>query len=198
MPIVTDIDDICTFCMGNAQVSVVVPGFSCYNVCGREDCQRTLRYFQLLKETNMMSTIREITVAQFCGLFNLKFKFEEVDTNPYTSGEWERTARHYRCRIRMYPTENPKADRVQLTIYFSKGSALIYGVEIEEVLDCLASDVSSVVNTNDINDWAGDYGMEVTKEVERSYVQIVRTKDKLEKMFGEHWMETLLYHTQRM
>ena len=144
-----------------------------------------------------MNAQQEITVKAFMGLFNLKFKVESVQDNPYMLEGMPAGSLHYRCRIRMYPSENPKQNRRQMTVYYSKGPALTRGVELDEVLDTLAMDGGSIAAVNSAEEWANDFGMEYTREVERAFNATVRQGDKLVNLFGEHWTETLLYHTQR-
>ena len=186
--------DTCSFCGQRPAVSVLeVPDFSVFYSCNRGDCGVMFNYW---KEVTLMNSHGEITVEAFTKLFNLKFKVEEVDDNPYMSGGMPAGSRHYRCRFRLYPSENPKANRRQMTTYFSKGPAHEYGVDSAELLDCIASDTASIAAVDSAEEYAEDFGEELTPVVRRSYNATVRQANKLHNMFGPYWLDTLLYHTE--
>jgi len=124
--------------------------------------------------------------------------WEQVERNPYMNGDMPAGSLHYRCRVRLYPNDHPKQNRRQLTAYFSKGPGLNGGVKLDELLDCIASDSASVEHVETAEEWCNDYGAECNHRAELSFRATLRQRAKTQKMFGLHWYETLLYHTERL
>ncbi len=145
-----------------------------------------------------MNTHGEIPVSAFCSLFNLKFKVERVDHNPYMSGNVPKGSRHYRCRVRLYPNDHPKQNRRQLTSYLSVFPGNEEGVTLVELLECIVNDVSGVESVETAEEWCKDYGAECNHQAELSYRAALRQRAKMQKMFGSYWYNTLLYHTERL
>jgi hypothetical protein len=168
-----------------------IPGFSWYDFCDGTDCQQLARYFLLLKDGNMDA---KITIDQFVGLFPLRFKVEEINENPNImrtqSGD-----KHYRCRIRL----GDKMNRRQLTVLLSKGSACEYGVTLAELLSVLAIESSLIDAIPDVEEWCYELGdRTVTRQARIAYRAGVRQAAELKKLLGDHWYDTLLYHTEPM
>lgn len=73
-----------------------------------------------------------------------------------------------------------------MTVPFYKGSGH-HGAkpELEEVLNCLFSDAYSVINTNDFEDWANDFGYDTdSRQAEKIYKQCVKIGNQLTDLFG--------------
>jgi hypothetical protein len=88
----------------------------------------------------------------------------------------------------------------RLTTYFSMG----YGHNGKEptaadVLDCLASDASSVDNSCDFNDWASDFGYDPdSRKAERTFRLIERQSLKLHRFLGDEAYRALLNDVERL
>ena len=79
-----------------------------------------------------------------------------------------------------------------LTTYFSKG--LLFNGEapnVDEVLDCLASDAQGI--DQEFEDWASDLGYDPdSRKAEKVYKNIQRESEKLKNLLGEKAYKTLL------
>jgi hypothetical protein len=98
---------------------------------------------------------------------------------------------NWKCKLR--------AGRRSMTVYFSKGVGH-GGVEpgAGEVLDCLASDASGVVNARGFEDWCDDYGYDHdSRKAERTFRTIERQAASLRRLLGEEAYEALLWNTER-
>jgi hypothetical protein len=90
------------------------------------------------------------TMKEFAKQHGVTISWEEVGSNPNMEG-MDRGARHYKVVLRCKGRS--------MTTFFSKGSALPYGVYAHEVLNALASDWSSIQSASGVRDWARDMGM---------------------------------------
>ena len=108
----------------------------------------------------------------------LEMRVERVPANPNMADDkWAKTARHWYYTIRKVgsgPCE-------PLTGYFSQGSAHKKPPTLGEVLDCLASDSTSLES---FETWAAD----------RCHKQAKALKAFL----GADLFDTLVYHTERL
>jgi len=79
-----------------------------------------------------------------------------------------------------------------MTTYFSKG--LLFNGEapnVDEVLDCLASDAQGI--DQPFEDWASDFGYDPdSRKAEKVYKNIQRESEKLKNLLGEKAYKTLL------
>lgn len=109
------------------------------------------------------------TMREFVRDAGIKIDWEETSRNPNMISDeaWSRGARHYKVVL-------SRGGR-RMTTYFSKGSALEYGVEAHEVVNALATDATSVLNSSGWKDWARDMGFEWEPTVEE-----IRSRDRAE------------------
>src|SRR3977135_2038824 len=131
-----------------------------------------------------MNMYGEIPVNAFCSLFNLKFKADQDDRNPYLSGDMPAGSLHYRCRVRLYPNDYPKLNRRQLTTYFSKGPKNEYGVKLDELLYSLASESAVIEDVETAEEWCKEYGAECDHRAELSFRATQRQRAKMREMLG--------------
>lgn len=131
---------------------------------------------------------QEITMADFIQANKLKMTSEKAKDNPHMNAL---DMDHWKCKITQ--------GKHSMTLYFSKG----YGhngkePQLDEVLDCLASDASSVINS-DFEEWARDMGFdEDSRKAEKTYKTIERQSDKLQRLLGGDAYQTLLYSVERL
>lgn len=119
---------------------------------------------------------------------------EEIDRNPFMEEKpidgVSTDMDHWKVRL--------TRPRRSMTILFSMGKGH-NGAEptAADVLDCLASDASSV-DTNSFEDWCADLGYDVdSRKAERTYRECKRQAEKLSHFLGGQLMTTLLYHVTR-
>ena len=129
------------------------------------------------------------SIQQFTRALHITATSEMVDRNP-NMPDSERMD-HYRVVLRR--------GRKQLTVYFSMGVAISREPSAEDVLDCLASDASSVDNAASFEDWAGELGYDTdSRKAERIYKVCERQAMRLRNFLGDQEnYETLLYQTER-
>lgn len=99
------------------------------------------------------------TMREFVKDAGITATSEQVSKNPnMVEDDWSRGARHYKVTLR-------RAGK-RFTTYFSKGSALPYGVEPHEIVNSLASDWSTIQSASGWKDWAKDMGYDWEPHVE--------------------------------
>lgn len=131
-----------------------------------------------------------MTMQEFIRSSSVNMTSERVQHNPNMDGSDKMD--NWRCVLVVGPS--------RMTVYFSMGLGL-QGEEpkVGEVLDCLASDASSVANSRDLDDWANDLGYNPdSRKAERTYKTIRRQAAKLRKLLGDSAYETLLWDTDRL
>ena len=115
-----------------------------------------------------------------------------VDDNPnmLDDGDWKKSATHWRLIIRR--------GNKQMTTYFSQGSAHTKEPTLSDILDCLASDASSIDNARSFEEWCGELGYDTdSRKAERIYNICVKQMESLNRLLGDDF-KTLLYDTERM
>jgi hypothetical protein len=71
--------------------------------------------------------------------------------------------------------------------------------KVGEVLSCLAFDAASVEETDDFDEWANDYAIDMWDgEALRMYRACEKIRDDLRKLLGSEAYEELLYKTERL
>jgi hypothetical protein len=133
-----------------------------------------------------------MTIHGFVEKHGIRFSAEMTDRNPnMIEDEWSRTATHWRCTIR-------KGRRV-LTIYFSQGPAVCREPTAADVLDCLASDASSLDSSRGFEDWARDLGYDPdSRKAESTYRAIERQTEGLRRVLGDELCRELIYNVERL
>ena len=111
------------------------------------------------------------------------------ETNP-NNPEWK-DADHWECVL--------DSDYGTMTIYFSKGYGH-HGEEphLEEILDCMASDGSSIENVASFEEWANELGYDTdSRKAERIYNLCVKQSEELKTIMGHDAYFELLYDVER-
>jgi hypothetical protein len=127
------------------------------------------------------------TTTAYIKYHHIKMDCEEVCENPNME-DFE--GYHYKCILR--------AKGKQLTTFFSMGLAH-EGKEpqIEEVLDCLASDASGYENAQGFEDWCNEYGYSTdSKTAEKIWKAVEKGAKKLKNFLGDEY-KSLLWETER-
>lgn len=111
-----------------------------------------------------------------------------VGENPNFDADPKWQEYHYKSTL--------KYKKKQMTIYFSMGIGLGYEPKVEEVLNCLASDSSSVEN-EDFENWCRNLGYDTdSRKAEKIYKICQKQAEKLEKFLGEELYKELLWNTE--
>lgn len=133
-----------------------------------------------------------LTLGQFITREGITIKSTMVDRNPHM----ESTTRmdHYRCQLR----RSFGSIRRSFTVTFSMGLAICHEPTAADVLDCLASDSSSV-DQHTFEEWCSELGYDTdSRKAERTYHVCQQQAKQLRKFLGEDAYEVLLYHTERL
>jgi hypothetical protein len=87
----------------------------------------------------------------------------------------------------------------KMTVYFSMGRGHNgKSPKAADVLDCLASDSSSIENAKDFADWCSDYGYDTdSRSAHRTFTVCRRQAERLKKFIGDRYQE-LLWETERL
>lgn len=103
------------------------------------------------------------------------------------------TARHFAKIAREYPRT---VDGVDAT---KKLRALYPGPDLADMLDCLTSDASSIDNTHNFEEWAGELGFdEDSRKAERSYQATMTQSVALCNVLGRDAYSDLLDNVERL
>ena len=140
-----------------------------------------------------------VNIEQFIKDQRITMSAERVDSNPNMSGSANMD--HWKViltRKRQSETSASVYTR-KMTTYFSMG----YGhngktPSAAEVLDCLASDSSSIENVRGFEDWCSDFGYDTdSRQAEKTYKACEHAAKRLRNFMGGSY-DALLYSTERM
>lgn len=149
-----------------------------------------------------------ITLGEFCKQHRITMMATRVDANPHMSDfegdHWKvKFARAWISPTEYHERATGKSVRYTrqnyMTTYFSMGYGHT-GAEptAEQVIDCLASDASSVDQSTFVQ-WARDLGYdEDSRKAEATYKACEHGTFKLKAFLGDALYETLLYGTERL
>lgn len=132
------------------------------------------------------------TLAAFIEEHGITAQVDWADTNP-NMADMPAGSTHWLVTLKRDGAED-------LAVPFSMGPAHSSEPEIADVLDCLASDASSVENANDWFDWAeemGYDGAEQLRQARDTFATIERQTADLREFLPSDAFEQLLYSTER-
>jgi hypothetical protein len=105
--------------------------------------------------------------------------------------EWSKTASHWEIVF--------SRGTAELVTHYSMGSAHKGEPKIEDVLDCLANDASSIENSRRFEDWAEEFGYDTdSRRAERIYDACVKTANELKEFLSPYLYNILLNETERL
>lgn len=88
-------------------------------------------------------------------------------------------------------------DGNSMSVPYSMGLGLSGSPEIEDVLDCLASDASGIENARNFEDWAAEYGYDRdSRKAEKTYNQCKKQSRELNELLGRLY-PVLLWEVER-
>lgn len=130
-----------------------------------------------------------LSLKQFIARQGLRFSADWADSNP-NAVDFPAGSSHWRCVLRH--------GRRQLTVPFSQGPAICHEPELEDVLDCLASDAATYENARSFEEWCADLGFnDDSRKAERVYRTVEKQAAGLRRLLGDDTYETLLWETER-
>jgi hypothetical protein len=141
----------------------------------------------------MTTHTEPITLKQFIGRESITIESQMVDRNPNMDSSDRMD--HYKCKL------SRRFGNVQraMTVYFSMGLALCREPTVEDVLDCLASDASTVDNAKSFEDWCSELGYDTdSRKAERTYRACERQREKLMQFLGQAAYDQLVWNTERL
>jgi hypothetical protein len=134
----------------------------------------------------------QMTLADFIAKHQIRMTSVHTDRNPHMADDdWSRTATHWKCII--------GRGKARMTVPFSQGSAHTEAPTLATVLDCLASDASSVENARDFREWAEEMGGDPDSiKALKTYRLIQKQAAKLEALLGPDAYAELLWECERL
>jgi hypothetical protein len=129
-----------------------------------------------------------MNINAFIAKNRIKMDATLVDSNPHMDSMPDGST-HWKCAFR--------AKGKRMTVFFSMGPAHSREPEAGEVLDCLASDASSIENARNFEDWAAEYGYDTdSRKAERTFKTCEAQAAKLRAFLGDGY-EELLWKCER-
>jgi len=128
-------------------------------------------------------------VKQFANKYRIKARAEWADSNPHMTDS--QNMNHFKVTLR-------GAGR-QMTLYFSQGYGISGEPTAADVLNCLASDSSSIENNllTGFEGWASDLGYDPdSRKAEKIFKVCEKQAERLKKFLGEELYKTLLWDTE--
>lgn len=134
-----------------------------------------------------------VTIKEFIAMYGIKMKrINRIYQNPHTE---DFKGDHWEVVL-----HTPGQGIDEFVTYFSKG----FGYNgkkptVAEVLDCIASDAMGYENTKNFEDWATEYGYNISlRRTETIYENVKNEVRKLKNFLEKEAYETLLWETERM
>lgn len=120
----------------------------------------------------------------------IEFEAEQTDRNPNMQ-EAGPCMDHWICKLRRRIKGVPNRT---MQVHFSKGLGHNgKPPELQEVLDCLASDCGTVESSRDFTEWANDLGYEVdSRSAEKIYRTVLKQARRLKAFLGEDFYRSLI------
>lgn len=130
------------------------------------------------------------TMQAFIAAHGITMETTMVDRNPHMD-DMPQGSTHWLCTI--------TADGSTMEVHFSMGPAHCAEPELPEVLDCLASDATTVENAQTFLDWCAELGYDDdSRRAERTYRATVEQTEALRGLLGAKAVEWLMYDTERL
>jgi hypothetical protein len=134
------------------------------------------------------------TLQQFIRENKIRITVEYADSNPNMAADdkWMQSATHYKCIL--------KCGNRQMTVPFNQGVAISREPTAADILNCLASDASSIENAGSFEDWASEFGYSPdSRKAEKTYNICRKQAEQLSRLLGNTTAyETLLWNTERL
>jgi len=129
------------------------------------------------------------TMKQFVNKNRIKARAEWADSDPHMADL--QNMNHFKVTLR--------AAGRQMTLYFSQGYGISGEPTAADVLNCLASDSSSIENNllTGFEGWASDLGYDPdSRKAEKVFKTCEKQAERLKKFLGEELYKNLLWKTE--
>jgi len=127
-----------------------------------------------------------ITMQAFINKHRIRISVEYADANPNMGRQ---DMNHFKVTLRRLGR--------QLSIPFSQGYGISGEPDAKSVLNCLASDASSLENAGNFESWAGEYGYDTdSRKAEKLYRAVEQQTAKLQRFLEPDQYQELLYQTE--
>jgi hypothetical protein len=134
------------------------------------------------------------TLSEFAQEQGLEFSYKAISERKDDLMD-SQPMNHYRCTL-----ANHKG---RMLITFSQGLGITHDPTMADVLNCIASDASGILNTQDFNDWCGDYGYDAydadsRRKVWKIYTATKTQTAKLEALIGTDALNELAFEVEQL
>lgn len=130
------------------------------------------------------------TLSEFIAEHDLKFSFKRIPERRDGLMD-DYPMRHWRTWI------IKDSERMQVT--YSQGMGIEHAPTLEDVLNCLASDVGGILNARDFEDWAPDYGYDInSRKAKRIWNGCMIEREGLERLLGETATKELVFEVEQL
>ena len=137
----------------------------------------------------MSATTERQTMAEFVTAHGVKLTAQKWYENPYMDGSAKMD--NWRCTLR--------CGRRSMLVYFSKGFGLKgERPDVAEVLDCLASDSADLETSKSFEEWAAQYGYDLSRKAERTFKMCEKQAAALRRVLGNDAFEALLWNVAHL
>jgi hypothetical protein len=139
-----------------------------------------------------------MTYQEFISKHKLGMTCERINERKDQS-EWGSATRHWSLRIFTPGIMDFTSEFTDFRVEFSQGSAHTKEPQLDEVLDCLASDAAGVENANNFEDWCAEYGFdEDSRKAEKIYLAALDQAEALKNFLGSDAYNELLWDMERL
>ncbi len=139
-----------------------------------------------------------VSIEQFVAENRITMEVKRAERNPNMADSSQMD--HWKVTlVRKDPATYRVKRAYRMTITFSMGYGH-HGAEpkVGDVLECLASDASSVDNAGDFERWCAEIGYDPdSRKHEKTYKACEHQASRLKTFLGEDLYQTLLYGTER-
>jgi len=144
-----------------------------------------------------MTTTEPQTLAAFVAKHGLTHTVETTSPTVAEMENWPHGANHYKVTIRY--------GKKRMTVRFHQGLGIKHDPTLTGVLDCLASDAAGFENAGTFEEWANEYGYDISddaphgdvKKTARTFKAVRHQSQKLAKFLGDEVYGELLWSTGR-
>jgi hypothetical protein len=138
------------------------------------------------------------TISEFIAAHGLSMSATSAKENPNMDSS--NPMDHWLCHIRRTSQVNGQTIGRAMTVHFSTGKAYA-GKQptLEAVLDCLASDASTVEHVETFEDWCADLGYDADSRKAEATFEAIQKQSMELKLFLPHGaFDELLSQTERL
>lgn len=141
-----------------------------------------------------MSETTRGTMTEFIDELGITATAEQAPDNPQADDDtWGQTARHWLVTLRRQAARDQTRT---LEVPFSQGEGWTTDPTAKDVLECLASDASSVISGETFEEWASEYGYDTdSRRAERTFKAVKDQTAKAQAWLGREGLERLVWET---